>query len=257
VEEKPLPGDQVTVLLATADESGTIPEGREYRLVLGQGQAIPGIEELIMELAPGETAERPVRWPDDFPDEAQRGVTKTVRVTLSDVKRRDLPALDDAFAREVGDFDSLDALRAAVRQDLQRHADRDADAEVRQKLVDEIIAANPFEVPSSWVGQLVGAYAQAYQVPEEQTEQFRQEFRPMAERQVRRDLVIETIAEREGLAAKESDVDDKVAEMAAQRGVDPGKIYASLQKAGRLREIERGITEDRVFAWLMERNTVE
>jgi trigger factor len=258
VEGKPAPADLVTVTLATAEADGEIPaEGKEYRLELGGGQAIPGIEELIMELTPGETAERPVRWPDDFPDEAQRGVTKTVRVTLSDVKRRDLPALDDAFAREVGDFDSLDALRAAVRQDLQRHADRDADAEVRQKLVDEIIAANPFEVPSSWVGQLVGAYAQAYQVPEEQTEQFRQEFRPMAERQVRRDLVIETIAEREGLAAKESDVDDKVAEMAAQRGVDPGKIYASLQKAGRLREIERGITEDRVFAWLMERNTVE
>ena len=258
VEGKPAPGDLVTVALATADADGELPaEGKEYRLELGGGQAIPGIEELIMELTPGETAERPVRWPDDFPDEAQRGATKTVRVTLSDVKRRDLPALDDAFAREVGDFDSLEALRAAVRADLQRHADRDADAEVRQKLVDEIIAANPFDVPASWVGQLVGAYAQAYQVPEDQTEQFRQEFRPMAERQVRRDLVIETIAAREGLAAKEADVDDKVAELAAQRGVDPGKIYASLQKAGRLREIERGITEDRVFQWLLERNAVE
>ena len=258
VEGKPLPGDLVTVTLATAEADGEMPaEGKEYRLELGGGQAIPGIEELIMELAPGETAERPVRWPEDFPDEEQRGATKTVRVTLTDVKRRDLPVLDDAFAREVGDFDSLDALRAAVREDLQRHADRDADAEVRQKLVDEIIAANPFDVPASWVGQLVGAYAQAYQVPEEQREQFQQEFRPMAERQVRRDLVIDTIAEREGLAASEADIDTKVAEVAAERGNDPGKIYAAMQKAGRLKEIERGITEEKVFAWLIERNKVE
>lgn len=258
VDGKPLPGDLVTVTLATAEADGEMPaEGKEYRLELGGGQAIPGIEELIMELAPGETAERPVRWPEDFPDEEQRGATKTVRVTLADVKRRDLPVLDDAFAREVGDFDSLDALRAAVRQDLQRHAERDADAEVRQKLIDEIIAANPFDVPASWVGQLVGAYAQAYQVPDEQREQFQQEFRPMAERQVRRDLVIDTIAEREGLAASEADIDDRVAEVAAERGNDPGKIYAAMQKAGRLKEIERGITEEKVFAWLIERNKVE
>ena len=258
VDGKPLPGDLVTVTLATAEADGEMPaEGKEYRLELGGGQAIPGIEELIMDLAPGETAERPVRWPEDFPDEEQRGATKTVRVTLTDVKRRDLPALDDAFAREVGDFDSLDALRAAVRQDLQRHADRDADAAVRQKLVDEIIAANPFDVPASWVGQLVGAYAQAYQVPEEQREQFQQEFRPMAERQVRRDLVIDTIAEREGLAASEADIDARVAEVAAERGNDPGKIYAAMQKAGRLKEMERGITEEKVFAWLLERNKVE
>ena len=74
------------------------------------GQAIAGIEELIMTLKPGDTAERPVKWPDDFPDEAQRSKTKTVRVTLADAKRKALPELDDAFARELGEFDSVDAL---------------------------------------------------------------------------------------------------------------------------------------------------
>src|SRR5688572_2576825 len=109
VEEKAAPGDMVTVLLSTADAEGVLPEGKEYRLTLGGGQAIPGIEELIMEAAPGQTVERPVRWPDDFPDESQRGSTKPVRVTVKDVKRKSMPALDDAFAREVGDFDTLDA----------------------------------------------------------------------------------------------------------------------------------------------------
>jgi trigger factor len=257
VLERPLPGDMVTVILATAEENGEIPEGREYTIVLGGGQAIPGIEELIMEMAPSETKESGVKWPDDFPDEAQRGKTKPVRVVLQEVKRKSLPALDDAFAREVGDFDSLDALKTTVRKDLEEHATREADASVRQQLVDQIAESNAFEVPPSWVNQMIQAYLQAYQVPEDERDRFLSEFQPVAERQVRRDLIIDTLAEREKLAATEADVDDRVAEVAQKRGAEPGQVYASLQKAGRLKEIERSITEDKVFAWLLERNTVE
>lgn len=257
ITDQPAEQDMVTVMLATADDDGQMPEGKEYRLVLGGGQAIPGIEELIMTLKPGETAERPVKWPEDFPDETQRSRTKTVRVTLADAKRKSLPDLDDAFARELGEFDSVEALRKAVRDDLSAEATREADADVRQKLIDEIIGANPFDVPPSWVNQMVGAYIEAYQVPEPERDQFAQRFRSMAERQVRRDLIIETLAEREKLAATESEIDDRVAELAARRGADVGQLYASLQKAGRLKELERGITEEKVFKWLMDQNTVE
>jgi trigger factor len=256
-EGQPAPGDMVTVELATADDSGDVPEGKEYRIVLGGGQAIPGIEELIMELTPGSAVERTVRWPDDFPDEAQRGRTKVVRVGLKDVKRKLLPDLDDAFAREVGDFDSLESLRTAIRRDLTEHARREADAAVRSQLLDEIASANRFEVPQSWVAQLIDNYMQAYKIPDTERERFAAEFRGVAERQVRRDLIIDTIAEREKLAATEADIDDRVAEVAGKRNADPAQVYASLQKAGRLREIEHSITEDKVFAWLLERNSVE
>jgi len=255
-DDRPMPGDTVTVLLSTAEEGGDLPEGQEYRLVLGSGQAIPGIEEIIMETAPGSSVERPVRWPDDFPDEAQRGKTKRVRVELTDVKRKTLPDLDDALAREVGDFDSLDALRAAVRADLEQHVKREAESAVRQQLVDQIIEANPFDVPRSWVDRMAVAYAEAYQVPEAEREKFAEEFRPVAERQVRRDMIVDAIAEREGLTASEADVDEKVAEAAQARDMNPGQLYASLQKAGRLQEIERGITEEKVFTYLTEQNTV-
>src|SRR5687767_4696823 len=257
VEDKPMPGDMVNVQLSTSDKPDVPGEEKAYPLVLGAGQAIPGIEELIMEAAPGQTVQRPVRWPDDFPDEAQRGQTKTVRITLNDVKRKEPPPLDDAFAREVGDFESLDALRAAIRADLTEHATRDADAEVRQKLVDEIIGANPFEIPKSWIQQMVQNYAEAYQVPEGERDRFATEFRNMAERQIRRDLVIETIAERENLAATEKDIDDRLSEQAEKRGVNPGQLYAQLEKSGRLKEIERSLTEDKVFKWLTERNEIQ
>lgn len=258
VEDRPMPGDTVTVMLATAEEEGgELPEGKEYRLLLGNGQAIAGIEEVIMEAMPGETVERGVKWPDDFPDEAQRGTTKRVRAELKDVKRKTLPDLDDALAREVGDFDSLDALTAAVRSDLEQHLARESEAGVRQQLVDEIVAANAFAVPPSWVDRLASAYADAYQIPEEDRGRFATEFRPVAERQVRRDMVVDAIAEREKLAATAAELDDRIAEVAQQRNTDPGQLYASLQKASRLTEIERSITEEKVFKYLTEHNAVE
>ncbi len=256
VEGKASEGDMVTVLLATADEDGTMPEGREYRLVMGAGQAIPGIEELVMTLEPGATVEQPVTWPADFPDAAQAGQTKAVRATLTEVKRKALPALDDAFAREMGDFESLEAFTAVVRQDMTAAAVREADAAARTQLLDEVINANPFDIPPSWVQQMLRAYAEAYRIPEAELVKFGDEFRGMAERQVRRDLVIETLATREGLTITEQALDDKIAEMATARGQEPGAVYTSLQKAGRLRELERSLTEEQVFAWLLGRNTI-
>lgn len=256
VDEKPMPGDMVNVEISTGGDE-TSGESRTYPIVLGAGQAIAGIEELIMEASPGETIERPVKWPEDFPDDAQRGQTKTVKVHLQDVKRKSPPELDDAFAREVGDFDSLEALRTTVKADLADHAKRDADAEVRHKLVDEIIGANPFDIPPSWVRQFADNYAEAYQIPVEERDKLAAEFHAMAERQIRRDLVIETLAEREGLAATEKDLDDRITQQAEKRGLNPGQLYAQLEKGGRLREIERSLTEDKVFQWLLEKNEVQ
>jgi trigger factor len=246
----------VNVGLAVADENGAIGEPRDVSLVLGDGKAIPGIEELIMQAAPGETIERPVRWPDDFPDEAQRGQTKTVRATLHDVKRKTLPAFDDAFAREVGDFDSADALRTAVRDDMKKYMERESESAARQQLIDQVIDANPFEVPRSWVKQLVDNYAQAYNIPDEHRAAFDAEFAPVAERQIKRDLIVETIAEKEGLTATERDLDDRIAAQASERGADPGQLYTALEKSGRLKDLERTITEDKVFQWLLDRNDV-
>ncbi len=256
VDDKPAPGDMVTVMLSTADADGSLPEGKECRLVLGGGQAIAGIEELIMETAPGGTTERQVRWPEDFPDESQRGATKLVRVVLTDVKRKSLPALDDAFAREIGDFETVQILRDAVRADMGEHSKREADTDVRGQLIDRIVEANPFDVPKAWVMQLVDGYMQMYGVPDAEKQRFSQEFIPMAERQVRRDLIIDTIAERESLTASASAVDARIEKLAKARNVDPGQVYAQLQKSGRLQEIERELTEDRVFGWLLEKNPV-
>ncbi len=254
--ERPVREQMASVTIATV-EDGEPGEGRQYQVVLGSGQAIPDLEEQIMALLPTETKRAVVRYPDDFPDEAKRGQSRTVDITLHDVKRRELPELNDAFAGEIGDFDSLEVLRAAVRQDLEAHAAREAEADVRRQLVDEIIAANGIEPPAPLVQRVLSAYAQSYGVPDDQLERFTGEFRPVAERQVLRDLIIDQVAEREGLAATEAELDDRIAEIAQRRSTDPAKVYASLQKSSQLREIERGITEEKVFASLLARSSIE
>ena len=254
--ERPENGQMASVTIATV-EDGEPGEGRQYQVVLGSGQAIPDLEEQIMTLLPGATKRAVVRYPDDFPDETKRGQSRAVDITLHDVKRRELPELTDAFAGEIGDFDSLGALRAAVRQDMEAHAGREAEADVRRQLMDEIIAANGIQPPAPLVQRVLSAYAQSYGVPDDQLERFTAEFRPVAERQVLRDLIIDQVAEREHLAATEADLDDRIAEIAKRRSTEPAKVYASLQKAKQLQEMERGITEEKVFGFLLAQSNVE
>lgn len=254
--EPPVNGRMVSVSIATV-EDGTVGERRQYQVVLGSGQAIPALEEEIMTLDPGETKQAMVRYPDDFADETKRGQTRTVEITLHEVKRQQLPELNDDFAREVGDFESLEGLRGAVREDLEANAAREADADVRRQLIEEIIGANQLAPPDPLVRRVLSAYAQSYGVPDDQLERFTTEFRPLAERQVLRDLIIDHVAEREALRATEEDLDRRIEEIANRRSTEPGKVYASLQKANQLGEIERGITEEKVFEHLLAQSTVE
>ena len=245
-EGTPAPGQLVRVDI----------DDHPYSFVLGDGQAIPALEEKIMTLRPGETAETDVRYPDDHADVEKRGTSRKVRLTLHEVKRQELPELDDAFAREVGDFETTAALTEAVRGDLEAAARREADAGVREQLLEQIVQANAVEAPPSLVDRMLHGLMHAYQVPAERTEAFHQEFRPVAVGQVRRELILTTVAEREGLKATEADLDARIARIAEQRGSDPAKVYASLEQAKRLPELERSLTEEKVFAWLLAQSTV-
>ncbi len=253
-DRQPTQGELVSMAITPLDD-GTAGESRQYQIVVGEGQALPDVEEKLMQMKPGESEETTVRFPDDYPDETKRGETRSVRLELGEVKRQDLPELDGDFAREVGDFESFTALRDAVRSDLEAEARREADADVRSKLMGEIIAANNVDAPKSMVRRALGALAKAYQVPDDQLEKFATEFGPIAERQVKRDLVIEFVAERENLKATEKDVDRHIEKIAELRKAEPSQIYASLQKANRLGELERGLTEDKVFEYLLNQST--
>jgi trigger factor len=253
--QKPAPGQLVRVEVAPFD-GDTPGAAQPYTMVLGEGRALPDVEERVMSLLPGETVDAEVRFPDDHPDESKRGQSRKVRITLHEVKRQELPPLNDDFAREVGDFETLDALRAAIRKDLEQDARAAADSAARQELLQQIYAANNVPAPASLVTRLIQGYMQAYQIPAEQFETFAAEFRPVAEQQVRRELVLDAVVEAEKLAATEAELDERVAALAAGRQVSPGQLYAQLEKNGRLRELERSITEEKAFAWLLQQSNV-
>lgn len=250
------PGDLVEVTIVNLDDPADAA-AEPVRFVLGQGRALPELEARLMALDPGATWEGALRFPDDHPDEAKRGQSRRVRVTLGEVKRQELPGLTDEFAREVGEFESLAALKAAVRTDLEAEARREADAKVRTALIDQIAAANNVAVPPSLLDRALAAYAAAYGVPDEQRARFATEFRPIAEAGVRRDLILETVAERAGLTATADAVAARIAETASRRGESPAAVRAALEKGGRLRELERSITEENVFTHLLAQNPVE
>lgn len=267
--EKPRKDDLVSVTIETAETAAEAAAGagaadpskwgepRQYQIQLGAGQALPDLEDKVMELKPAETAETAVKFPEDFPEETTRGQTRAVRITVHEVKRQRLPEVSDEFARELGDFNTVQDLQHAIREDLESDAQREAEADVRRQLIDEIITANGVEAPRPMVHRVLSAFAQAYEVPDDQLERFAQEFGPIAERQVKRDLVIDHVSDTFDIKATEEDVDRRIAEIAKRRNVEPGQVYTSLQKAGRLKELERNLTEEKVFSHLLEQSTIK
>jgi len=249
-------GDMVEAAITNLDAEAA-GAGEPVRFVLGQGKALPDLEAQIMSLDPGGTWEGAIRFPEDHPDAERRGTSRRVRVTLNEVKRQAVPELTDDFAREAGPFGDAAALKAAVRLDLQAEAERESEARLRGELVDQIAAANNVAVPPSLLHRAMHAYAQAYVIPEERHHDFEHEFRPVAESQVRRDLIIETVADNEKLHATGEELDARIADVAARRGESPAAVKASLDKANRLRELERAITDEKVFAHLFGRNAVD
>ncbi len=258
-EGTPELNDTVSVRIRRLDgDEGEGAEAREYEFVLGQGDAIPEIEDAIRTLEVGASGEFTVTFPDDFPDEERRGQKEEVEITLDGRKVLDVPPLDDDFARQVGEFEDLDALRTRIRDDLQREAEERSEAAVRGRLLDFVIEANPFEVPRSMVERYVDSVLgpQAEQLPAERIEEVKANVRPQAEAQVKRLLLIERIAETRELQATEDEMDERIEEIAAKNDTDAGKVYASLQKSGRLEALEREIMERKVFDFLKSQSDI-
>lgn len=263
---QPETGDSVTVALTRldigageSDEDG--PASRQYDFILGQGQALPDIEDAVRSLAAGDADEFEIAFPDDFPDESRRGRSQRLRIELLSRRVPELPDLDDDFARTVGDFEDLDTLRARIGEDLEREARSGAESEVNNRLMRLVVEANPFEVPESMVTAYTDAVIRDIQGEEgeevqETAEKLREEIRPTSEFAVRRELLSARIADEHELHASGEDVDARVEALARSMGEPRARVRARLRKSGALRSIERGLTEAKLFAFLRERSEI-
>jgi trigger factor len=140
---------------------------------------------------------------------------------------------------------------------MGKEAEQRADQVVRGRLLDLVVEANSFDVPESMVGRYADSVlGDAKDIPEDRIQEFREQIRPEAERAVKRILVIERIAEAQNVRAGDDEIDARVEEIAAANNTDVAKVYAELQKAGRLEAIERELTEKAVFEFLMEQSEI-
>jgi trigger factor len=247
-------GDRVsiTVLRLGSDDEG---QPKDYDLVLGEGDALPEIERAITTLEPGASGDFTIQLPSG-PEEAQE--EQHLRLTLRERKVLDLPDLDDTFARSLGEFDDLDALTARILEDLRREAEEQAENLVRVRVLDQVVDANTFDVPQSMVDRYVDSVlGDTKGADPERLAAAKQQLRPEAERAVRRVLVIERLADTQGLRATEAELDERIEHLAAKSGASTAEVYARLQKAGRLEVMEREITEEKVFAFLKEQSEIQ
>jgi trigger factor len=267
--QKPAQEQRVTVeitALSEGDGAPADPEPRTYRFVIGEGQAIPAVEEAIMTLATGEEGDFDITFPEDFPDEERRGQHQKLHVKVTEASSKILPELDDEFAKGIGDFESVEALRQRILEDLKADAEQRADAEVRRQLVDEIVSANPFEVPDSMVDRYLDEITghshagdhghQHTPEEEERLTRARQGLRPQAEWSIKRLLIIDSVAEAEGLRATQDDIDQRVEQLAERHQRSPSEVWLQLEKSGQLEVLEREITEDKVFQHLVAQSKV-
>jgi len=252
----PEDGDLVSVTL-TKLEDDEDDEARPYDFILGRGDAIPDIETAIKTLEPGKHGHFDITFPGD-PDDPESGGTESVRIELTALRRLERPPLDDDLAKQVGDFETLEELTARVREDMQKEADEQSEGAVRGRLLEFVIDANPFEVPASMVDRYVeGVLSDAQGITDERLAEARTQIRPEAERAVKRLLVIDRVAETQGLGATEDDLDARVEEIAAANETTAAKVYASMQKSGRLDALERDLTERKVFEFLKEQSEIK
>jgi trigger factor len=223
-------------------------QARDYMLELGGGRLIDGFEEQLVGAAAGETRAVEVDFPDDYQAEELRGRHATFDVEVKDVKRKELPELDDDFASEASEFDTLEELRADIRHKLEHAQEHTIEDEFREAAVDAAAAEADLTVPDDLVAARAeemwertermlsaqGITPETYlQASGRTREQMIDEAREEAARQLAREAVLEAVADAEGVEVSDEELLEVIERSAERGGAKPAKLLARLKQTGR------------------------
>ncbi len=239
---------------------------RDVTLEIGSGRFLPGFEEQLVGASAGDDVELRVSFPEDYGVAELAGKEAVFAVHVSAVKRRELPEVDDAFAKELGPFETVADLRERIREDLRTSRQRESDQTLRRTLMDDVLGRCDFEVPPGMISRRVeqrlhtASQQLAQALPEAELSQrlaaWREEWRPAAEREVREELVLEAVARAEGLEASDDEVSERLDRLARDQGVDPDRLREAYQQRGMLDVLRAQILEERALAHLEAQATV-
>jgi trigger factor len=268
VDRAAAPGDLVVVdyTLAPADHEPTTAAG--YHFVVGAGTVMAEIDAAAVGMRGGEDKTVDLRFADDHRMESLRGKGGTATLKVGEVKEKVLPAVDDEFAKSLGEFETIDALRAEVRKQLQARREADERRALEDAVMEALLARHEFTVPSAMVMRQVG-----HQVEHARERMRRQgmdpdrvqwdygklltELRPGAEQAVRRALLLEAIAEKEGIAPAEAEVDAELEKLAAASQRPLPAVRRMMEKSGDLEALRHGLRERKTLDFLIEHAKIQ
>lgn len=258
----------------TVDFEGTIEgapfeggSGKEIEVEIGSDRFLPGFAEQLVGAASGERREVRCAFPEQYGRSELAGKEAVFEVAVGAVRRRELPALDDELAKDVGDFASLAELRDRIRSDLMAARERDAKQTLERSLVDALMDRTRFEVPPGLVEhrlerRLRAVYRELERsLPAEalqgQLERWREEWRADAERDVRASLLLEAVARARGIVVGDDEIDARIERMAAEQGVDPKRLRQLYREQNALAAVRQQIADEKALESLTRDAQIE
>ena len=257
VTDRPVKDGDMTVLDFEGFVDGVAfdgGKGENYPLTIGSGAFIPGFEEQLVGAEIGKEVEVNVTFPEDYQAEELKGKAAVFKCTIKEIKEKELPALDDEFASEVSEFDTLEEYKKDVKETLTIEKEKAAREAKEAAVIDAIIADSDMAIPEAMVTtqqkQMIDEFAQRMQMQGLSMEQYFQftgatldkmmeQVKPQAETRIKSRLVLEAVAAKEGIEATEEDYEEEIKTMAEVYQMEPDKIKEMLPEKS-----VKGIKED-------------
>ena len=226
----------------------------------------PGFDDQLVGLREGVDKTFDVTYPADYAIQELAGTTVTYSVHVKAIRQRVAPELDDEFAKDLGEFESLDALRARVRADLEHEAMHEAERETRSELLKQLAARVTFEVPASLLDREIDRRMEEFvrRLMDQNIdpmkvnvnwEEFREKQRDAASEAVRSALALDEVARREGIAASDEDVSAEVERYAQRSGRTVAAVRATLEKEGGIARLYSGLRREKTVDFLLSKAT--
>ena len=269
-EARPIQAGDYVIVDYEASMGGKPLEGGkaiDFTVEVGSGQFIPAFEEKLIGLKPEEEKEIEVYFPEDYGYQKWAGKTISFHVKIKEIKEKILPPLDDEFAKDLGDYASFEELKAKLKGEIEKEKELGLERQLKDQVMDQLLEANPFEVPESLVEEQTKTLvsdtklrlaAQGVDLKNLglSEEKLQEDYKAMAQKQVKTFLILEKIADQEGIAVTDEEADDRLREMSERMHQKFDVVKRYYEKNGLLPEVKAGIIRDKTLNFLLEKASI-
>ena len=256
-------GDYVLVNLNSIAGADKPVERDDLSLKIGDKDTLPAFKENLTGMTPGETKEFTVTYPENYSEPNLSGRTVTFTMTLTALRKKELPELNDEFAKDLGDFQTLEELRIMVKASLLREREAQAKTEAKMLLIAQLVASHEFPVPDAFIDrqlrdaleQRLTALAQQGVDPKQLNfdwNSYREANKDQAVKDCKGGLLIEKIAERESIETMRDEMDKEIQRIARGQRRPVAQVRMDLEKNNRLPAIASQIRTEKVLNFLFD-----